>query len=62
MKEQYVKVFIFLPLVQEYESEGLCDTVWLYDLNQADYISVPKLQHAHYSPETEGKLDDSKLN
>jgi hypothetical protein len=27
MKEQYVKVFIFLPLVQEYESEGLCDTV-----------------------------------
>lgn len=62
MKEQYAKVFIFLPLVGEHESEGLCGTVWLYDLNQADYISVPKLWHAHYSPETEGRLDDSKLN
>jgi hypothetical protein len=27
MKQQYAKVFIFLPLVGEYESEGLCGTV-----------------------------------
>ena len=62
MKEQHAKVFIFLPLVGEYESEGLYGTVWLYDLNQADYITVPKLWHAHYSPKTEGRLHDSKLN
>jgi hypothetical protein len=27
MKQQYAKVFIFLPLVGEYEPEGLCGTV-----------------------------------
>jgi hypothetical protein len=27
MKEQYAKVFTFLPPVEEYESKGLCGTV-----------------------------------
>jgi hypothetical protein len=60
MEEQYAKIFIFLPLVGEYEVEDLCSTVWLYEFNQVDYISVPKLRHAHYSPETEGRLDYAK--
>ena len=34
----------------------------VYELNQADYISVPKLWHAPYTPEIEGSLDNSKLN
>ena len=27
MKQQYAKVFTFLPLTGEYESEGLCGAV-----------------------------------
>jgi hypothetical protein len=27
MEEQYAKIFIFLPLVGEYEVEDLCSTV-----------------------------------